>query len=171
MKGQKKLKTPKLSTIQDLPSTVGLALLCTVGHHQKSLLVQKPNGDRRGILVSANPTVGFNSSSTFDFVASKSSKLVSLDSSICNLDNRSVLDPIRSSPSSSSIFQAKSCNFFSNKVNFTLWPSSILLAIVLVTSPCNNSTDSYMKTATEKPVNVTFYNCQYQNPNCPLMRV
>ncbi|KAI5653585.1 hypothetical protein M9H77_30772 [Catharanthus roseus] len=52
------------------------------------------------------PAVGFKSSSSFDFEASRSSKLVSLASSTCNLKNKSVLVPLKAPPCALIICQA-----------------------------------------------------------------
>ncbi|KAI5676754.1 hypothetical protein M9H77_07704 [Catharanthus roseus] len=53
------------------------------------------------------PMVGSRETPSFDFEATKPSKLTSLESAICTLDNRKVLDPTKSSPRSSSICQVK----------------------------------------------------------------
>ncbi|KAI5676326.1 hypothetical protein M9H77_07276 [Catharanthus roseus] len=58
--------------------------------------------------------------SSFGFEATKSPKLASLDSSICTLENREVLDPPKSSCCSSSTYQAKVLEHLLEQGYFTL---------------------------------------------------
>ncbi|KAI5676334.1 hypothetical protein M9H77_07284 [Catharanthus roseus] len=60
--------------------------------------------------------VGSKETPSFNFEATKPSKLPSIDSFICTLDNRKVLDPPKSFPRSSSLCQVKFWSIISNNV-------------------------------------------------------
>ncbi|KAI5663396.1 hypothetical protein M9H77_22719 [Catharanthus roseus] len=70
---------------------------------------------------SSDRTLPLTVGNSFDFESTKPSKLASLDSSISTLDYRKVLDPPKSSPSSSSTCQVKLWSIFSKNTAIHLF--------------------------------------------------